>query len=100
MWYVIFSQDVENSLPLRLKVRSEHLARLQDLENQGRLLLAGPNPVSDTQESTDTGFSGSTVIAQFKTLEEAKFWANEDPYNKAGVYKDVIVKPFNKVFPT
>lgn len=99
MWYVIFSEDVENSLPLRLQVRAEHLARLQELLNQDRLLVAGPNPTSDTEDLTDTCFSGSTVIAQFKTLEDAKSWANEDPYNKAGVYKNIIVKPFKKVFP-
>ncbi len=99
MWYIIFSEDVENSLPLRLKVRSEHLMRLQELDNQGRLFVAGPHPISDHEETTDPGFSGSTVIAQFHNLEEAKTWANADPYIKAGVYKNVIVKPFKKVLP-
>lgn len=99
MWYVIFSQDIENSLPLRLQSRDQHLARLKVLESQGRLLVAGPNPLQDNDESNQAGFSGSTVIAQFSSLEDAKVWADADPYNKAGVYKDVIVKPFKKVLP-
>ncbi|PKF50844.1 YciI family protein [Enterovibrio nigricans] len=99
MWYVIFSQDVENSLPLRMQVRELHLARLRALESEGRLLVAGPNPAVDSEDPGEAGFTGSTVIAQFNSLEEAQTWADADPYIDAGVYKDVIVKPFKKVLP-
>lgn len=99
MWYVIFSQDVENSLPLRLQVREQHLARLRELDAEGRLLVAGPNPAIDSEDPGEAGFTGSTVIAKFDSLDEAKRWADADPYIAAGVYKDVIVKPFKKVLP-
>ncbi|MFD2180511.1 YciI family protein [Veronia pacifica] len=99
MWYVIFSQDVENSLPLRMQVREQHLARLKTLEAEGRLLVAGPNPAVDSEEPGEAGFTGSTVIAKFDSLDAAKSWAEQDPYIEAGVYKDVIVKPFKKVLP-
>lgn len=99
MWYVIFSQDVENSLPLRLQVREQHLARLRELDAEGRLLVAGPNPSIDNEDPGEAGFTGSTVIAKFDSLDEAKRWADADPYIAAGVYKDVIVKPFKKVLP-
>ncbi|WP_028025197.1 YciI family protein [Enterovibrio calviensis] len=99
MWYVIFSQDVENSLPLRLQVREQHLARLHELDSQGRLLVAGPNPAIDSEDPGEAGFTGSTVIAKFDSLDDAKAWADADPYIDAGVYKDVIVKPFKKVLP-
>ncbi|AMG29601.1 hypothetical protein AL542_03780 [Grimontia hollisae] len=99
MWYVIFSQDVENSLPLRLQVREQHLARLRELDAEGRLLIAGPNPAVDSEDPGESGFTGSTVIAKFDNLDDAKRWADADPYIAAGVYKDIIVKPFKKVLP-
>ena len=99
MLYVIFSQDVENSLPLRIKSRPAHIARLQALNEQGRLLVAGPNPAIDSEEPSDSGFTGSTVIAEFDSLTEAQAWADADPYIEAGVYASVIVKPFKKVLP-
>ncbi|MCW8327406.1 YciI family protein [Photobacterium sp. SDRW27] len=99
MWYVIFSQDVENSLERRLSVREKHLARLKDLQEQGRLLVAGPMPAIDSDNPGEAGFTGSTVIAEFNSLADAKAWADADPYIEAGVYDNVIVKPFKKVLP-
>ncbi|MGF1756863.1 YciI family protein [Photobacterium sagamiensis] len=99
MWYVIFSQDVENSLERRLSVREKHLARLKDLQAEGRLLVAGPMPAIDSENPGEAGFTGSTVIAEFNSLEDAQCWANADPYIDAGVYENVIVKPFKKVLP-
>ncbi|PSU48673.1 hypothetical protein C9J12_11525 [Photobacterium frigidiphilum] len=99
MWYVIFSQDVENSLERRLSVREQHLARLQALQAEGRLLVAGPMPAIDSENPGEAGFTGSTVIAEFNSLEDAKTWADADPYIAAGVYANVIVKPFKKVLP-
>jgi uncharacterized protein YciI len=98
MWYVIFSQDIENSLQKRLSVREQHLQRLKSLQEQGRLLTAGPMPAIDSENPGEAGFTGSTVIAQFDSLEQAQTWANQDPYIEAGVYQNVIVKPFKKVF--
>ncbi|ELR67449.1 YciL protein [Photobacterium marinum] len=99
MWYVIFSQDVENSLERRMSVREKHLARLKDLQEQGRLLVAGPMPAIDSENPGEAGFTGSTVIAEFDSLDDAKAWADADPYIEAGVYEKVIVKPFKKVLP-
>ncbi|PKF62625.1 hypothetical protein CW745_04170 [Psychromonas sp. psych-6C06] len=99
MLYVIFSQDVENSLPLRIKSRPAHIARLQALNEQGRLFVAGPNPAIDSEDPAEAGFTGSTVIAEFASLSEAQAWADADPYIEAGVYASVIVKPFKKVLP-
>ncbi|KKD00585.1 YciI family protein [Photobacterium halotolerans] len=99
MWYVIFSQDVENSLERRLSVRENHLARLKALQDEGRLLVAGPMPAIDSDNPGEAGFTGSTVIAEFGSLEEAQAWADADPYIEAGVYDKVIVKPFKKVLP-
>tara|TARA_Y100001956_G_C4122262_1_gene188148 strand:- start:940 stop:1236 length:297 start_codon:yes stop_codon:yes gene_type:complete len=98
MWYVIFSKDVEDSLEKRLSVRPAHLERLQILQNEGRLLTAGPMPAIDSDNPGEAGFTGSTVIAEFDSLEQAKAWADDDPYITAGVYESVIVKPFKKVF--
>ncbi|MGR2867131.1 YciI family protein [Vibrio vulnificus] len=98
MWYVIFSQDVENSLEKRLSVRPQHLERLQALQDEGRLLTAGPMPAIDSDNPGDAGFTGSTVIAEFPSLQEAQAWADADPYIASGVYANVIVKPFKKVF--
>ncbi len=98
MWYVIFSQDVENSLEKRLSVRPQHLERLEKLNAEGRLLTAGPMPAIDSDNPGEAGFTGSTVIAEFDSLEAAQAWADADPYIAAGVYQNVIVKPFKKVF--
>lgn len=99
MLYVIFSQDVENSLSLRQHARPAHIARLQQLNQQGQLVVAGPMPAIDSEDPADAGFTGSTIIAEFDSLEAAQNWANADPYMAAGVYKKVIVKPFKKVLP-
>jgi uncharacterized protein YciI len=99
MWYVIFSEDVADSLEKRKQARPAHLERLQALLNEGRLLVAGPMPAIDAEDPAEAGFSGSTVIAEFNSLEEAQSWADADPYVAAGVYAKVIVKPFKKVFP-
>ncbi len=98
MWYVIFSQDVENSLEKRQSVRPAHLARLQTLQDEGRLLTAGPTPAIDSENPGEAGFTGSTVIAKFDSLDDAKTWADADPYVGAGVYESVIVKPYKQVF--
>ena len=98
MWYVIFSTDIENSLEKRLSVRPQHLARLERLKDEGRLLTAGPMPAIDSENPAEAGFSGSTVIAEFNSLQDAQQWADADPYIEAGVYANVIVKPFKKVF--
>lgn len=99
MWYVIFSEDVANSLEKRKQARPAHLERLQTLLNEGRLLVAGPMPAIDAEDPAEAGFTGSTVIAEFTSLEEAQNWADADPYVTAGVYAKVVVKPFKKVFP-
>jgi uncharacterized protein YciI len=99
MLYVIFSQDVENSLSLRQQVRPAHVARLKQLNEQQRLIVAGPMPAIDSEDPADAGFSGSTIIAEFDSLEAAQQWADADPYVAAGVYKKVIVQPFKKVLP-
>ncbi len=99
MFYAIISQDVENSLEQRLRARPDHLKRLQQLKDEGRLLLAGPHPAIDSDDPGAAGFSGSLVVAQFPSLEEAQAWADADPYIEAGVYEQVTVKPFKKVLP-
>ncbi len=99
MFYAIISEDIENSLELRLKARPAHLERLQQLKQEGRLLLAGPHPAVDSEEPGEAGFSGSLVVAEFPSLEEAESWAAADPYMAAGVYDHVTVKPFKKVLP-
>jgi uncharacterized protein YciI len=99
MWYAIISEDVENSLPLRAKSREAHLERMKVLINEGRLLLAGPHPAIDSEDPGPAGFSGSLVVADFPSLEDAKKWADTDPYVEAGVYANVIVKPFKRVLP-
>lgn len=99
MWYVIFAEDNPNSLSLRQAARPAHLGRLQALADEGRLLVAGPNPAIDAENPGEAGFSGSTVIAEFNSLKDAQRWAEEDPYVAAGVYAAVTVKPFKKVLP-
>ncbi|HDN26720.1 MAG TPA: YciI family protein [Thioploca sp.] len=99
MLYAIISEDAPNSLETRLKTRPAHLARLQDLKSLGRLVLAGPHPAIDAPDPGTAGFSGSLVVAEFPSLEQARAWAEADPYNEAGVYARVTVKPFKKVLP-
>ncbi len=99
MWYAIISEDIPNSLALRKTTREKHLARLGQLKDEGRLLLAGPHPAIDSDDPGNAGFTGSLVVAQFTSLKEAQLWADTDPYIEAGVYESVIVKPFKKVLP-
>jgi uncharacterized protein YciI len=99
MWYAIISEDVENSLPMRVKSRDAHLARLQALLAEGRLLIAGPHPAIDSDEPGPAGFTGSLVVVDFPSLSEAQAWANDDPYIEAGVYARVTVKPYKLVLP-
>ncbi len=99
MWYAVMSTDVDGSLERRLETREEHLARLNSLAAEGRVLVAGPHPAIDSEDPGDAGFSGSLVIVDFESLDEARKWADDDPYLAAGVYENVIVKPFKKVLP-
>ena len=99
MLYAIMSEDVPNSLERRLAARPDHLARLEALRAEGRVVLAGPHPAIDAENPGDAGFSGSLVVAEFDSLEDAKAWADADPYMIAGVFAKVIVKPFKKVMP-
>ncbi|HET8702089.1 MAG TPA: YciI family protein [Nitrococcus sp.] len=97
MYYAILSEDVANSQPLRARARAAHLQRLEQLKAEGRLLLAGPHPATDSEDPGPAGFSGSLVIAEFTSLEAARAWADADPYVEAGVYQRVTVKPFKRV---
>lgn len=99
MWYAIIGQDVPNSLEKRIAARPSHVARLQELQSQGRLLLAGPFPAVDAMEPGAAGFSGSLIVAEFASLDSAQDWANADPYVAAGIYAGVRVQPFRKTFP-
>ncbi|MDH5232965.1 MAG: YciI family protein [Gammaproteobacteria bacterium] len=99
MFYTIIASDKPNSLNQRLQARPDHLQRLQALQDQGRLLLAGPHPTIDSEEPGEAGFSGSLIVAEFSDLPSAQSWANADPYVAAGVYDKVVVKPFKRVFP-
>jgi len=99
MFYMIYSEDVTNSLEKRLATRPAHLARLEQLKAQGRLLMAGPLPAIDSNDPGAAGFTGSLVVAEFASLDEAKQWADADPYLAAGVYARSTVKPFKKVLP-
>lgn len=99
MLYAIISEDVADSLEKRLSVRPAHIQRLQKLQDQGRLVLAGPHPSIDSDNPGAAGFTGSLVVAEFDSLTDAKQWADVDPYIDAGVYAKVTVKPFKKVFP-
>ncbi|MDI1293572.1 MAG: YciI family protein [Methylobacter sp.] len=99
MLYAIISEDIADSLESRLSVRPAHLKRLQELQDAGRLVLAGPHPSIDSDNPGSAGFTGSLVVAEFENLADAQQWADVDPYNDAGVYAKVIVKPFKKVFP-
>lgn len=99
MLYAIYGEDVPNSLEKRLPVRPAHVERLQRLQGEGRLLLAGPFPAIDSPDPGPAGFTGSLIVAEFASLEQARAWADADPYVAAGVYARVTVKPFRKTFP-
>ena len=99
MLYAIISEDHPGSLELRLATRPAHLQRLETLQDEGHLLLAGPHPAIDNTDPGEAGFSGSLVVAEFPSLEDAQQWADADPYVTAGVYAQVTVKPFKKVLP-
>ena len=99
MLYAIIATDIANSLDQRLAARPAHLARLTQLQSEGRLVLAGPHPAIDSNDPGAAGFSGSLIVAEFASLEEAKAWAQADPYVEAGVYARVEVRPFRKVLP-
>ena len=99
MWYAIISEDVKDSLALRKQARPDHLVRLNRLKDEGRLLIAGPHPAVDSEDPGEAGFSGSLVVAEFSSLDEAKAWADADPYVAAGVYASVTVKPFKLTLP-
>lgn len=99
MLYAIISEDISNSLEKRKLARPAHLARLQQLNDEGRLFVAGPHPAIDNTDPGEAGFTGSLVIAEFASLEQAQLWADADPYVAAGIYAKVVVKPFKKVLP-
>ncbi len=99
MLYAIISEDVTNSLEKRKLARPAHLERLQLLQDAGRLILAGPHPAVDNENPGEAGFTGSLVVAEFNSLQDAQTWAAADPYILTGVYAQVIVKPFKKVLP-
>lgn len=99
MLYLIYGEDAPDSLALRTANRQAHLARIRELQNQGRLLLAGPCPAIDSADPGPAGFTGSLIVAEFTSLEAAQKWAEADPYLAAGIYAKVTVKPFKKVLP-
>jgi uncharacterized protein len=99
MWYAIIGTDNENSLDARKSARPAHLARLQQLQDEGRMLLAGPFPAIEAEDPGPAGFSGSLIVAEFASLADAQAWAAADPYIAAGVYRETSVKPFRKVLP-
>jgi len=99
MFYAIMSEDVPDSISKRASARPAHLERLRALRDQGRLLVAGPHPTIDSPDPGNAGFSGSLVVAEFDDLEQARDWAEADPYVAAGAYAAVVVKPFKLVLP-
>lgn len=99
MLYAIMAEDIDDSLERRKAARPEHLARLESLKDLGRLVIAGPYPAIDNEDPGPAGFTGSLIIAEFASYEEAKLWADSDPYVSAGVYRSIIVKPFRKTLP-
>lgn len=99
MLYAIIGEDVPNSLPLRKATRPDHIARLEVLKQEGRLILSGPHPAIDSEDPGEAGFSGSLIVAEFANLAAAQQWADADPYLLAGVYAKVTVKPFKHVLP-
>ncbi|ESQ15580.1 MAG TPA: hypothetical protein DDY14_01520 [Chromatiaceae bacterium] len=100
MFYAIIASDNADSLAARRATRPAHLKRLEALQAEGRLLLAGPHPTIDSPDPGEAGFSGSLVVAEFEDLEAARTWADADPYVAAGVYREVQIKPFVRVFPS
>jgi len=98
MLYAIIANDIENSLTLRQQARPAHLARLQQLRDEGRLIIAGPFPAIDNEDPSVAGFTGSLIVAEFTDLASAQAWAAADPYVEAGVYDSVNIKPFKQVF--
>ena len=99
MWYAIMGEDSPNSLEKRLQARPQHLARLELLQNAGRLLLAGPFPAIDSNDPGTNGYTGSLIVAEFNNLADAEEWAKNDPFTICGVYQQVSVKPFRKTLP-
>ncbi|MCV2883856.1 YciI family protein [Aestuariibacter sp. AA17] len=99
MWYMICATDKPGTLAKRLEARPSHLARLKSLQDEGRLLVAGPFPAIDCEDPGEAGFTGSLVVAEFECIEQAQQWADADPYITAGVYDSVVVKPYKKVLP-
>lgn len=99
MLYIIVGHDVENSLESRMAARPTHIERLNALKDEGRLVLAGPNPAIDSDAPGEAGFTGSLIVAEFESLEAAQSWADADPYIEAGVYDKVMIKPFIKALP-
>ena len=99
MLYAVISEDTAGTLQKRMSVRPQHLKRLEQLRDEGRLILAGPHPAIDNEDPGPAGFTGSLVVAEFDSLADAMDWANADPYLSAGVYEQVKVKPFKKVLP-
>lgn len=99
MWFAVIGEDNDGTLEKRLAARPDHVARLTALADEGRLLLAGPNPAVDSPEPGDAGYTGSLIVAEFASLDEAQAWADEDPYVAAGVYSKVTVKPFVRALP-
>jgi len=99
MLYALISQDAVDTLEKRMAARPEHVKRLEQLRDEGRLILAGPHPAIDSDDPGAAGFTGSLVVAEFDSLEDARLWANADPYMVAGVYEQITVKPFKKVLP-
>lgn len=99
MWYAIISEDVEDSRERRAGAREAHLERVRQLVDDGRLLIAGPHPAIDSDDPGPAGFSGSLIVAEFPSLDDARQWADADPYVAAGVYRQVTVKPFKLVLP-
>lgn len=99
MFYAIISEDKPGTLEQRMQARPDHLARLEALRDEGRLLIAGPHPAIDSEDPGPAGFTGSLVVAEFASLENAQSWADADPYIAAGVYERVVVKPYKKVLP-
>lgn len=99
MLYAIIGEDIQRSLERRKQARATHIARIAELVQQGRIVVAGPHPAIDSEDPGEAGFTGSLIVAEFDSLEAAQAWADADPYVETGVYKQVSVKPFKKVFP-
>jgi len=99
MLYAFISQDAPGTLEQRLAARPDHVKRLEQLRDAGRLILAGPHPAIDSEDPGAAGFTGSLVVAEFDSLQDARDWADADPYVGAGVYENIIIKPFKRVLP-